>query len=784
MYDKNSGEYARMQEAANAMIVLQKAVAVVNAVSAVAAAATAPFPAGFVAMASMAAAMGSLLGSIGLSIGGGSGSYGVAAAYGQNTTVLGGANNQGSESISASWELLQDTYDMEDVKLTKIYEEIKDLNSNITGLVTGFIRTGGVDVSGISQGYEVGSMEALYNSQIIDVLESIPVIGSVVGWFNDIVSGAIGSIFGGGTETSVTGGGILFNKSSVSEMLGGGSVGAQGYTGVHVHEEGGWFSSDSDDYYNIYKELDANVSSLMDKIFSNMSRTLTIYAEGFGVDAGNVLKYTFESASVNLLGMDSEEITAALTEYFSKVGDEAVQSLFGNIIGKYQEVGEGLMETASRLLIDKEIVLGVLDKLGESFLVSATQAIELSENIISLAGSLESLTEAADVYYDKFFSDVEKQAHLQQSLTSIMEGINLLLPDTRAGYRYMTEEIQKAMLAGQKWAESAFVTMLQAAEAADQYYSVLEDVNGSMDDFVDNLKSIIQTIDDWLNNLAISDLAPVQSESEWTRQYGEYKTRAGMTEATQADVSDYLNFATQYLEFQKSFGTSGTYQSAYDAVVADVTGMSGGKDVALDLAQKQLDALIAIETNTSLTATGVGAISPESQQAIDTAMAEKAMIEAQAAAAKIAEELRIADEAAAAAAAAAATAATAAAINDYGSAEQNYQSYVLNDLSSGPPMGWGDSHYVLSFEEWLRTWPGHATGLDYVPYDNYPMKAHKGEAVLTSSEAQAWRNSNNKTEEITVQAIFVLDGKVVQQTVTKGLKTNSDLIQSVRMAVA
>lgn len=51
--------------------------------------------------------------------------------------------------------------------------------------------------------------------------------------------------------------------------------------------------------------------------------------------------------------------------------------------------------------------------------------------------------------------------------------------------------------------------------------------------------------------------------------------------------------------------------------------------------------------------------------------------------------------------------------------------------------------------------PGLATGLDYVPYNEFPARLHEGEAVLTKVEADDWRRdrarvSNEQSERVTI----------------------------------
>jgi hypothetical protein len=591
LMNKESKEYQLMQDAKKAMQIAELAMtiqknmaiissymaqqqsaaslAVTNAAASTTAQGSVPI-AGFAMVAAMAAVMASVLAMAGIA-GFSAGSSTAASSVSLPTsTVLGAANGTGSESITKSWELLKDTYDMEYHELRGIYNEMRDLNSSIKGLVTSIVRTGGV--SGVSAATG-SSTPGWWGMGSGEWTREIPMIGNIIAgvwnWVEKIGAWALGGIFGGGIESSVDMQGIQTSVASIRELLAGGSVGAQQFTHVTEKHDGGWFSSDWYSGYTVYGVLNENVSNMLDKVFKNMSNTLVELTIGLGTDMNTTLNYVFSGATMNLKGMDSEAINKYLTEYFSAMGDNAVQALFGTMLKGYQEVGEGLMETATRILVDKAIIVDTLAMTNQAYAGNTTQLIAFSESLIKMAGDLDTLRTAAESYYDKFFSDEEKQARLQLQLTTTLASYNMLFPTARAGYRALVEGLDLTTTAGQE----AYIMLLKMAESADTYYSAAEDAAGGTDDLTESLKELSKTIDEWLDNLKISNLAPSVSADEWNRQYSEAYNKAALPAAAVEDVTDYLSFATKYLEFQKTYGSATSYQAMYDSVVADVMGI-------------------------------------------------------------------------------------------------------------------------------------------------------------------------------------------------------------------
>ena len=68
-------------------------------------------------------------------------------------------------------------------------------------------------------------------------------------------------------------------------------------------------------------------------------------------------------------------------------------------------------------------------------------------------------------------------------------------------------------------------------------------------------------------------------------------------------------------------------------------------------------------------------------------------------------------------------------------------------------------------------------GLDYVPYDNFRINAHEGEAVLTKKQAEQWRGGEQI--DITIEIPVVIDGHEVDKIVAKRVISGGELTAAI-----
>ena len=564
-YEKGSDAAKEWEAAAKAMEIAQKAVAVVQAVGAIATQGLGDPYTAFARIAAMAATMGALLATIGQSVGGGGATSAPSTTF--SSSVLGGEEGEQSESIKKSWEFLQDTYDMEYDRLTKIYNEMKDLNSNITGLVTSIIRTGSVE---LWTPVAVTSYPDWWGINESKDWTGIGIIDTIGGWLQDIGKSILGGIFGGKTEYWSSGSGIGMTGGSVGEFSHGGGTGGYTWQQMHSKKKGGWFHSDEYSSWIQTGGLDASVVDLMSKVYQNLSDTLIELTVGLGQDMARTLAYVFPGGMLTLNGMNAEQIGKAINEFFSAQADAAVQTLFGALLKGYQEVGESLTDTAVRLMVDKEIVLEVLEKTGQSYIAATDKTIAFSEALIKLAGDLDTLIDISANYYDKFYSEEEKHLRLQEQLATVLSSLNMVLPATRSAYRQLVEGLDLTTTTGQE----AYVALLKLASGADAYYSTLEEGAEKVKTAAELMAEAIDTVFADLNSAMDAQI------SQSRKMASQFRSLSN----TYQSITESLTAAQNEINGRGAAGAAGRFDALMaGALTGDTQSMQGLPQAAKEL---------------------------------------------------------------------------------------------------------------------------------------------------------------------------------------------------------
>lgn len=418
----------------------------------------------FARMAAMASIVASVIAAAGagtFNFAGGGKSPGPQGLSPDTGTVLGDSTAK-SESIDKTYQLLQDIQADNYPVLKSIDQGIANLQSGITDVITRLFQAGGLAPVTAPKSKMTGIAGAFGS-----VLHANPIA------FDPILEWLLGSMFGGKKTSTVTAQGISTGATSISDIMAGGNLSARQFAQIETKTKGGWFGKDKFSTSTQYAELDSATQKALNNVFKSMGDTMLGLADNllssFGPGLADRAKnYIIPALSVDLKGLSGEDAAKKLGGVISAQLDTMSTAVFGDILGQYQQLGEGMLETAVRIVAQVAVVQDALSKSGLSI---AGNAIAISDALVQAAGGLKEFQKSFDNYYQKFYTDAEKQADLHSLLTAQLGNVNLSLAANREGYRKQLEALDLTNAADQQ----RYSVLLKLSEGADQYYTALVD---------------------------------------------------------------------------------------------------------------------------------------------------------------------------------------------------------------------------------------------------------------------------------------------------------------------
>lgn len=504
------------------------------------------------------------------------------------------------------------------------------------------------------------------------------------------------------------------------------------------------------------------LQSQISSIFSFMTDTLSSGVESLGLEfERSISDYWVNIGKVSFKDMSAQEIEQELSAIFSQQAD-LITEFVVPAMKEYQQMGEGLFETLTRVSKEQAIFNDYMDAMGLSMQgVSSLMAIDMAQSIADMMGGFDNFTDKASSYVDKFFTDAEKFDMLQQSLSGTFDALGVAMPTTIEGFRDLVEGVDRTTTEGQR----LFAALLEINPSFAEFAEQLEDANSGVIqeriNLENQLKQLTQTENekraehlaslDESNRALQEQIYALQDQAAATRE-SEAAARSAAAEM-QTIANQRYSLETKLLQLEGNTGALRERElekldESNRALQLQIWAMEDQK-VAADEAAKAAAEQAKMEQDAAEQAMRA------QEQALDDARraAEEQRKLAQGVHDSISDALRslmgqsdalagLTQEQARSTLQSALSVAKAggslvgfAGLDDALSAIQQLDA---SSFSSGEDYraAMGANIGLLSqLEKYTRVDGSHATGLDYVPFDGYIAKLHRGERVQTASEA-------------------------------------------------
>ena len=742
-----------------------------------------------------AAAIIAFLAAIGVKMSGGGGVKLPSAEQRQESagtgSVFGDASAK-SESIANSIKILEEN-SFQDLEYTNaMLEALRSIQSNIEGLTNILIRQLGVpggpgDTSGLGLGETVTSdklataaLKAPYANYSIALRSTFDLFAKKV------------------TRTLVDYGVIIDAQTLANiELLG---VIGNAYQDVETKTSKFFGIIKKKRLDEILSPLDDEFANQLTMVILGIRDSVTEAGKVLGIAGEDMLKdFIVDIGAISLKGLTGAEIQDQFNAIFSKLGDDMAKAIFPAVT-EFAKVGEGAMETLVRLARDYQIVDLVLKSIGQTFALVGLASIEARERLIELSGGIGDFIEQAAAFAATFLSDAERAAPVLNSVLEELARLGISGVYTLDAFKNLvlsldlTTEEGAALYAALMKLAPAFATAVNAVHDAMQaYFNIILEAQQFQFEMQQRISSLgtggggaagligmSQTLIAQYQNSTTTLKEKIGILNQLSGLVGQWVQQqmagiAAQKEAIQEAANLRLNALNKELELaQKWVSVLSSAKQLLDSMKFTTTNplpTSGRLNLAsLEVArlQQQLASakpeeragisaklLEALQKQLSLAQEFYQRPSPEYQAIYNKIIKQVTEIESEAQ--KNADEaLRIQKEISALQEATVAQLkaidAQIAAVNAQAIAwyqqiaaagalvyeelrkQAEEELFTLADAA-------GQRDRMIDILAAIATKlgvpaPGFAGGLDYVPYDNFSARLHKGERVLTAQEAR------------------------------------------------
>ena len=450
------------------------------------------------------AAMGAIMGGLGVFSGNAGGGGSVAPSTPGTGTVLGDTDAV-SESLTASSDRFEDLQIDQLSELRGIRNALSDVNAGISLLARDLTVAGGVGKFGGDL-----SSSAAGDSGIGKLLS-----GEAFGLDIGGLGGKLVSSLFGKTSQKVIDSGIQFIGQTLGEIMEDGFAAGNTFFDIETTKKKLFGAIKKTKTRTDLGDLDTAFSEGIGQIFTSIGNTVLESAKVLGFETVEIVKRlppifesfdprdfvgkgpgeiremfqeSFETVSVSLEealdnfqidlgrisleGLSGEEIEEQLGAIFSQQADLITEHLVPGI-SEFQQIGEGLFETLTRVAFEQTLFNDALEVMGISLSgLSNIMQIEIAQTVIDLTGGVERFADLSNTFFSEFFTEAEQFERLSNSVTDAVQGLGLTMFESREDYRAMVEGIDLTTEAGQQM----FASLLELAPFMAEYFDQLENI--------------------------------------------------------------------------------------------------------------------------------------------------------------------------------------------------------------------------------------------------------------------------------------------------------------------